>query len=56
MGNTYTIQVWGKHFDGEYSYMVMWSGEYFDDAIEALNSIKERAKTTGWGCVTLEWR
>lgn len=54
MGNKYTVQVWGQHFDREfYSYMQVHQGEYLIPALWAL----WRARRSGkWGCVILEVR
>jgi len=52
MGSKYTVQVFGKHFGDEYSYMVEWAGQSLPRALLAL----WRASRKGFGCVTLECR
>lgn len=58
MGSKYTIQVWGKHYNDEYSYMIVWQGERFDEAIAGLMHLKEQKYwgDVAIGCVSLECR
>lgn len=52
MGSTFTVSAWGKHFDNEYSYKVVYSGENLLKAYWA----QWRSKRKGFGCVKMEWR
>lgn len=53
MGNSFEVWVWKiADNDTEFRYHPFWSGEDFDQAIEAM----KQAKREGAGCVKLEWR
>lgn len=53
MGNTFTVEVWGKHFsEHPYCFLTTWQGESLLRALWELFKAKKR----GFGCTKLSWR